>query len=124
MQQHLKQIPAYLLALVFIAFGAMYFFTEPPKMELNDAQKGFFTAFGGTGYMKAIKVLEIIGGLLLVLPRTRAMGICIIVPIVINIFFYEVFIAKEVSIGAALLVLSILAVYFNKERFTSILKGE
>jgi putative oxidoreductase len=73
-------------------------------------------------YMTTVKVLEIIGGVLLLFPKTRAIGICIIVPIVVNILLFEIFIAKSVSIGAALVVLSILAIYFNKEKFASMLK--
>ncbi len=122
MQQHLKQIPVYLLALVFIAFGMMYFLKMMPDMPPpNDLQKGFFGSVGATGYMDVIKVMEVLGGLMLIFPRTRAMGLCIIVPIVVNIFFYEIFIAKEAGIGIALIVLSALALYFNKEKFASVL---
>jgi putative oxidoreductase len=122
MQQHVKQIPVYLLALVFIAFGMMYFLKMTPKMpEMNDLQKNFFGSVGSTGYMDVIKVLEVLGGLLLVFPRTRGIGLCIIIPIVVNIFLFEVFIAKSVGIGAALMALSAAAVYFNKERFAGIL---
>jgi putative oxidoreductase len=122
MQKHVKQIPVYLLALVFIAFGLMYFLKMMPvQPEMNDLQKGYFTALGSTGYMDFIKALEVIGGILLILPRTRGIGICIIVPIVVNILCYEVFIEKAPGIGIALIVLSALAIFFNKEKFAGIL---
>lgn len=125
MQQHVKQIPAYLLALVFIAFGMMYFLNMMPDPgPMTDLQKGFFGAVGGTGYMNLIKALEVIGGVMLIFPRTRAMGICIIAPIAVNILCYEVFIAKEAGIGIALVALCVLAVYFNKNSFAGILNGE
>ncbi len=122
MQQHVKQIPAYLLALVFVAFGFMYFLKMmPAQPEMNDMQKSFFAAIGTNGYMDTIKVLEVLGGILLSFPKTRAMGLCIIVPIVVNIFLYEIFIAKAPGIGIALLVVSALAIYFNKEKFSGII---
>ncbi len=122
MQQHLKQIPVYLLAVVFFGLGGLgYFLKLLPEPKLEGLSLDYMKVLGGSGYMTAIKVLELIGGLLLFIPRTRAIGLCIIVPIAINIFFFEIFIAKEVGIGAALLALSAAAIYFNKERFAGIL---
>lgn len=123
MQQHVKQIPAYLLGLLFFGLGGIgYFFKLLPTPEnLPTDVVNYMTLMEKTGYMKAIKAFELIGGLLLFFPKTRAAGLCIIVPIAINVLFYEVFIAKEAGIGIACVVLSILAIYFNKEKFANVL---
>jgi hypothetical protein len=124
--KYAKLAPAYLLALVFIVFGVMYLIGKAPQQDpatLNDATKSFFGAFGNTGYMTFIKVLEVLGGLLLILPRTRAAGLCIIVPIAVNILAFELFIAKKVGIGIALIALSALAIYFERDRFAGVLSG-
>ena len=116
-----KQIPFYLLAFVFVVFGAMYFLHAMPEPnDMNDNMKAFMTLFGGTGYMAIIKVLEIIGGLLLILPRTRAMGMCIIAPICVNIMLFELLIAKQPGIGIALVGLCILGIYTIKDKFAGV----
>jgi uncharacterized membrane protein len=121
--QHVKQIPVYLLALVFIVFGLNFFMNfMPMPTEMPELQKKFMGVMAmESKYMTAIKVLEIIGGLLLLVPSLRGLALCIIVPIVVNIFFFEIFIAKAPGIGIALLVISALAIYFNKEKFAGIL---
>lgn len=116
-----KLIPAYLLAVVFFGLGGIaYFLKLLPEPPLQGLSLDYMKVMGSSGYMNAIKVLELIGGLLLFFPRTRGIGYCIIVPIVINIFFYEIFIAKEIGIGIALIILSIVAIYFDKAKFASV----
>jgi putative oxidoreductase len=116
-----KQIPAYLLAFVFIVFGANYFLHFIPMPSMSGDPLTFMTLFGGTGYMTLVKVLEIVIGILLVMPKTRALGLLLILPIVVNILCFEVFIAKEVGLGIALLVLNALGIFLNKEKYASIL---
>ena len=118
-----KQIPAWLLGLVFFGLGGvMYFLKLMPEQKLEGLPLDYMKVLGGTGYMTAIKVLELVGGLLLFFPRTRAVGLCIIVPIAVNIFFFEIFIAKAPGIGVVVLIVSIIAVYFEKDRFSHLWK--
>jgi putative oxidoreductase len=116
-----KQVPVYLLAAVFIIFGVMYFLKMMPEPKLEGNPLEFMKLMGGTGYIDVVKVLEVLGGLLLLFPRTKGMGLCITTPICVNILLYELCIAKEPGIGIALVLLSALAIYFNKERFKGIL---
>ncbi len=44
--------------------------------------------------MGFVKVLEILGGLLVVLPRTRNLGLLVLGPILVNIFCFHIFLAK------------------------------
>jgi putative oxidoreductase len=119
-----KQIPFYLLAIVFVVFGAMYFLHMMPEpKDMTDNMKSFITLFGGTGYMNVIKALEIIGGLLLLLPKTRAMGMCIVAPICVNILLFELLIAKQPGIGIALVLLCVLAIYSIKQKFAGVILG-
>jgi putative oxidoreductase len=118
-----KQIPAYLLGALFTVFGLMYFFKMMPEPKLEGLPLDYMKVMGASKYMDVIKALEVIGGILLLFPRTRGIGICIIVPIVVNIFLFEILIAKEPGIGIALLIVSALAIYFDKDRFGRILNG-
>ncbi|MEQ1554422.1 MAG: hypothetical protein ABL929_09605, partial [Ferruginibacter sp.] len=115
-----KHIPAYILAVVFIVFGIMYFLKLMPVPEMQGNQLSFMTLFSSTGYLTFIKVLEVVFGILLVFPKTRALGLLLILPIVVNILCFEVFIANQPGIGVALLVINIIGIYLNKEKYTAI----
>jgi uncharacterized membrane protein YphA (DoxX/SURF4 family) len=82
----LSTVVASLLGLMFVVFGLnffLHFFPVPQPQEGSDAAK-FFGAMGA-GYWTVIKSLEILGGVLLLLPRLRNWGLVIIGAIVVNI---------------------------------------
>jgi putative oxidoreductase len=115
-----KHIPAYLLSLVFIVFGATYFlhFIEVPPMTGDPAE--YMKFMDGTGYMKVVKALEVIIGVLLAIPKTRALGLVLIAPIVVNIFLFEACISKGMGIGLVLVLVNALGLYLNREKYQSI----
>lgn len=83
-----------LLGLAFVASGLMVLLKlgpTPPMPPEGTPAGHFMAAFGPTGYMTFVKVLEVIGGVLLAIPRTRRMGLLILGPIVINILAFHVF---------------------------------
>lgn len=45
-----------------------------------------------TGYLTFVKVLEVLGGVLVAVPRTRNFGLLVLGPILINILAFHVFI--------------------------------
>ncbi|MCU0469079.1 MAG: DoxX family protein [Arcicella sp.] len=119
-----KQIPTYLLALAFLVFGLNYFlqFFPIPAPENPDSNSAkYMGLMMNSGYMKFVKVLEVVGAVLLFIPRTRALGLCVIVPIVINIFAFHAFIDGSPTDAIVWIVLSALAIFFNKEKFSSLL---
>jgi putative oxidoreductase len=116
-----KQIPVTLLALIFFVFGLAYFLKLIPTPEIQGDILTFMNLFESGGYMKAVKAFEVLGGLLLFIPRTRGIGLCIITPIVVNIILFELTIAKQPGIGFALLLVNIIAIYFEKDKFKSLL---
>ncbi len=117
-----KQIPAFLLGAMFIFGGATHLFhfgPTPPPMTGDPAT--FMQLFGSTGYMTTIKVCELLFGILVLIPKTRALGLILLAPIVVNILLFELHLAKEPGIGVALTVVTALAIYLNKEKYSSIL---
>ena len=81
----------------------------------------FMKLFGGTGYMTVIKVLEVIGGLLIIFPAHRAKAILILGPIAVNILLFEIYISGGVGIGAVLVLLVLIQAYFDQAKFKAIL---
>jgi putative oxidoreductase len=117
-----KQIPAILLGAMFIFGGATHLFhfgPTPPPMT-GDADT-FMKLFGSTGYMTTIKVCELLFGILVLIPKTRALGLLLLAPIVVNILLFELHISNDPKIGVILAVVTAIAIYLNKEKYASIL---
>jgi hypothetical protein len=83
-----------LLGLLFLFAAAAFFFKlmDGPAPAEGSPMAAFFTAFGPTGYLTFVKVLEAVGGVLVALPWTRRLGLLILGPIIVNILAFHVFI--------------------------------
>ncbi|MEI6461784.1 MAG: hypothetical protein WCO73_07550 [Verrucomicrobiota bacterium] len=86
----MKKLPciaALLLGLAFIFFGLNFFahFVVVPSPPAGTPAAAFLGAMYGSGYLTLIKVLEIVGGVLLILPRTRVLGLFLVGAILFNI---------------------------------------
>jgi hypothetical protein len=46
-----------------------------------------------TGFLTFVKVLEILGGILVAIPKTRNLGLLVLGPIIVNILAFNYFIA-------------------------------
>ena len=62
---------------------------EPPPEGTPPAH--FFAAFGPTGYLSFVKVCEVVGGLLVAIPRTRNLGLLVLGPVIVNILAFHLF---------------------------------
>jgi uncharacterized membrane protein YphA (DoxX/SURF4 family) len=83
----MKKIPciaALLLGLAFIVFGLNFWLHFLPSKGAP-APESFVGQMVSSGYLALIKVLEIVGGILIILPRTRVIGLIIVSAIVFNI---------------------------------------
>ncbi|MBA3832627.1 MAG: hypothetical protein H0X34_12200 [Chthoniobacterales bacterium] len=99
-----------LLGLIFVVFGFngfLHFIHMPPPT--NPLAVQFFTALSLSGYMKVVFLLQIIGGLLVLLGFFVPLGLTILCPIIVNILLYH---ACMVPDGLPLaLVCALLAVF-------------
>ena len=81
-----------MLGLIFFVFGLNGFFTflEPPAM--NQRAVELIGALMATGYMMpAVKLVEVLGGGLLLAGVYVPLALVILAPIVVNIFLLHVF---------------------------------
>ena len=103
-----------LLGLLFIAAGVTVLFNlgpTPPPPPPGSPMEGFFAAFGTTGYLTFVKVLEVIGGILVAIPRTRRAGLLVLGPIIINILAFHAFVAKEGVFAPTIVVICLLTLF-------------
>ena len=85
-----------LLGALFVVFGFNFFFPflpMPPPPPPDTPVGMFMGATFATGFLAYVKAFEMLGGLLVAIPRTRPAGLLILVPIVLNIVAFHVFIA-------------------------------
>jgi len=76
-------IAALLLGLAFVFFGLNGFFHFAPTPTPDPGS--IIDLMIKSGYMKVIKGLEVLGGVLLVIPRTRVLGLILVSAILFNI---------------------------------------
>lgn len=91
-------IAALLLGLAFVYFGLSFFIpaiAPSTKPTHSPEAMSMIGAMYQSGYLSFVKVLEITGGVLLLLPRVRAWGLLIIGPILLNILAIHVFLDKD-----------------------------
>lgn len=95
--KHLPNIVGGLLGLAFIAFALMYFFKMSPNQPAppeGSPPAHFMAALVPTGYMDFVKVCELLGGILVAIPRTRNFGLLVLGPVLLNILAFNVFLTK------------------------------
>ena len=94
MKEKLPLIAGGLLGLLFIIFGLNFFFKfiPIPSPEEGSHAANFMGALYMSGMLTFIKVLEVVGGLLTAIPKTRNIGLLILTPIVVVILAFHVFV--------------------------------
>ena len=121
----IKNIPAYLLGIVFLVFGLnffFHFFSMSSSAPQPDAVKNFMSAIYPTGFLTFVKVIEVSGGLLLLINKTRALALILIAPIVVGITAYETFIAHQPGLGIILLILNAIGIIINAKKYLPIVQ--
>jgi uncharacterized membrane protein YphA (DoxX/SURF4 family) len=101
--KHASIIASILLGLAFVTFGVNFFLPFIP-MPSDDAPADaphqlFMAAIFPTGYLAFVKVLEILGGLLVAVPKTRNIGLLVLGPIIVNILAFHVFLTKGAGLA-------------------------
>jgi putative oxidoreductase len=127
MRKYLPIIAGIVLGLLFVVASTMYFLKLGPQPQFPEGSPIalFMGAFGPTGYMHFVKVLELLGGLLVAVPRTRNLGLLVVGPIIVNIIAFHIFItgAKEL-LNPMLDVIIICALYLlwvGRKQFAGLL---
>ncbi len=117
-----------LLGLIFVVFGLNFFlkFIPMPPPPPADSPVGMFMgALFPTGYLAFVKVLEVLGGLLVAIPRTRALGLLVLGPIIVNILAFQVFLAGGAKLAdpvtVAIIVLPLFLLWAERKKFGALL---
>jgi uncharacterized membrane protein YphA (DoxX/SURF4 family) len=81
-----------LLGLVFLVFGSNAFLHFIPMPPMQGQAGAFITALASSGYIYVIALLQVVGGLCLLLgARFVPLGLTLLGPVIVNIVLYHVF---------------------------------
>ena len=124
-------IAGIVLGLLFIMSSVVVLFhlMPPDKMPPPPtAEAGMFMgALAPTGYLTMVKIFELLGGILIAVPKTRNYGLLILGPILVNILAYHAFLAKgEGLFSPMIIVIVALALYLlwaGRKGFAGLMNG-
>ncbi|HEY1081930.1 MAG TPA: hypothetical protein VGE29_06700 [Prosthecobacter sp.] len=115
----MKYVPAIisaLLGLLFVFASVMVLFNlaqpKPEDMPPEGSPAALFMgAIAPTGMLTLIKVCELVGGLLVMIPRTRNIGLLFLGPIIVNILAFHALVAKDGIFSPMLIFIALASLY-------------
>jgi uncharacterized membrane protein YphA (DoxX/SURF4 family) len=114
-----------LFGLMFINAGLNKFFFYMPMPEDAPAEgmKDFAAMMEISWLLPLIAVAEIVGGILVIIPKTRALGALIIFPVMVGILLTHIFVdATTLPIAAVLAAILGWIMYENREKYLPIIR--
>lgn len=111
-----------LLGLLFTVFGSNAFLQFMPIPPMQGPAGDFIGAMNATGYLQAIAVLQVIGGLLLLIGF-GPLGLLILGPIIVNIVFYHLFMEPSgMGMAAGISLMALFLLWYYRAAFAGIWK--
>lgn len=126
---YIPAVAGVLLGFIFVSAGLVVLLNLAPTPPIPEGtpMAHFMAAFGPTGYLKFVKVMEVIGGVLVAIPRTRSLGLLILGPIIINIFAFHIFVSSPKDLLTVthplLVVLALILLWSRREQFGELLRS-
>lgn len=114
MKKYLPAIAGVLLGLCFLAASVPVLFNliTMPKLPEGTPAAHFMEAFVPTGYLRFVKALEFIGGLLVFIPRLRNIGLLLLGPIIANIIAYQTLVDDPAHLANPMLAIVVVSALF------------
>lgn len=121
-----------ILFVVYLLFGLMminagldkFFHYMPMPKDVPERMMKAFNAFMEIGWlMPLVGAAELLGGILFILPKTRALGALVLTPVMIGILLTNIFAAPSgLPIVLVLFLIQGWAMYENKEKYLPLIK--
>ncbi len=115
-------IITYVFAFIYLLFALNFFFNFLPMPELQGNALVFMEVIGSTGYMTAVKFLEILVALMLIFNIKRPLAWLLILPVSTNILMYDVFIVGQPMLGVLMMAMNVFMVYRLRTHYLCIVK--
>jgi putative oxidoreductase len=110
---------AIILGLAMVIFGADKIFHFMPMPELTPAQIAFFGNFMAITWLRPLVAIgEILGGLALIYPKTRALGAVMLFPILLGILSHNLTMDMSgIVMGGPLFAILAWIIYDNRAKY-------
>ena len=123
--RHLPTAARLLMGLMFLVFGLNGFlhFIPEPKNAMPEEAAAFAGAMAKTGYMfPMVMGTQLLVGVLLLLNRFVPLALALIMPVIVNIIAFHVFLAPSgIAPGAVILLLEIYLAWAYRKQYRSML---
>ena len=118
----LEKIVTYLFAFIYLVFALNFFLSFLPMPDLEGNALTYFTVLGSTGYMTAVKILELTVAVMLFLNIRRSLAWLLILPVSVNILMYDVFIVGIPTLGVLMVAMNVFMIYRLRGKYACILQ--
>ncbi len=111
-----------LLGLVFVVFGSNAFLHFIPVPPMQGEAGAFMGALINSGYVYVIALLQVVGGLcLLIGARFVPIGLTLLGPVIVNIMLYHIFLDPSgLPIAVVVSILALFLLWIYRYRFPAI----
>lgn len=108
------------LALIFFGGNKLAHLMDPPEMP--EQAQAYWDILETVGVMTLVGIIELIAGLSLLIKKYQALMMIILMSISVNAVMYHVaFDMAGVGMGLVLLILNLLMIYDNKDKYKELL---
>jgi len=125
MKNKILTVLSAIFGLLLINGGLDKFFHYMPTPEdLNpELIKDFEALVEISWLMPLIALAELIGGALLIFPRTRALGALIVLPVMVGVLLTHIFVdPSQIIVAIVIWVILLWILYDNREKYLPIIK--
>jgi putative oxidoreductase len=111
-----------LLGLVFAVFGSNAFLHFIPMPPMQGQAGAFIGALISSGYIYVIALLQVVGGLLLLIgARFVPLGLTLLGPVIVNIMLYHIFLDQSgLPMACVIFILALFLLWVYRYRFPAI----
>ena len=113
-----------LLGLVFVVFGSNIFLHFIPMPPLPATLAGDFSkALMQSHYIYVVGLLQVIGGLLLLIGRYVPLGLTLLGPVIVNILLFHIFLDRSgLRLAIIVAVLGLFLLWRHRTNFAGLVK--
>jgi len=125
MRKKVLFVAGLLFGLMFINAGLNKFFNYMPMPEdMPESMLMVMKAFTDIGWLiPLVGIVEIVAGILFIIPKYRALGAIIILPVMIGILLVNIFNAPSgLPIALVLLAINVWAMYEDRHKYALLFK--
>lgn len=108
-----------LFGLMMVNSGLNKFLNYMPMPEMSEEQMALFGAFAKIGWLfPLVGFIEVVGGILIAIPKLRALGAIVILPVMVGIVIHHiVHDPSTLIVVLVMLAINLWAILDNKDKY-------